>query len=75
VTFDTFGQLSNSFVRLSNPRGNESSDLATRFNALCFGFESFTEDEPTSKAKALTQPVLNQAPTRLRALSSVKDQI
>jgi hypothetical protein len=39
------------------------------------GFESFTEDEPTAQAKALTQPVLNPAPTRLRVLSSVKDQI
>lgn len=34
VTFDTFGQLSISFTHMANRRGNESSDSATRFNAL-----------------------------------------
>ena len=51
VTFDTFGQLSISFTRMANRRGNESGDRATRFNALCSGLKALLKMSPPHKPK------------------------
>jgi hypothetical protein len=51
VTFDTFGQLSISFTRMANRRGNESDDPATRFDALCFGLKAPLKMSPLHTPK------------------------
>jgi hypothetical protein len=51
VTFDTFGQLSISFTRMANRRGNESDDPATRSDALCLGSKASLKKKPPHSRK------------------------
>jgi len=51
VTFYAFGQLSISFTRMANRRGNESGDPATRFDALCLDSTASLKKKPPHSRK------------------------